>query len=147
MAVTRPLLLAVLLAATFGASAQQVYKWVDANGKVRYSDMPQAGWKRVDPATGTVVESAVISSPDVESGETEAEDFAADDGAVETADGEPSAALKAEECKRRKDQLATYKSANRIVEQDAKGKEKVYSEMERLKLIETTQRQVRELCG
>ncbi|HEY1075139.1 MAG TPA: DUF4124 domain-containing protein [Fontimonas sp.] len=150
MPLPRPLILAALLVATFGASAQQVYKWVDPSGKVRYSDMPQTGWKRVDPATGAAIEpSAAVSVPAPDAAETEGDDeeLQADSDVAEASDGEPSPALKAQECKRRKEQLATYQSANRIVEQDAQGKEKVYSETERLKLIETTQRQVKELCG
>lgn len=160
MDLTRPLLAVLLLAATFAAGAGQVYKWVDPNGKVRYSDMPQAGWKRVDPATGQVA-SEIRAEPDPETEgddtgtETDgaaAEEPAADTETADAADAtaesdEPSAELKASECKRRKDQLAGYQNAGRIVETDAKGKEKVYSETERLKLIERTQKQVKELCG
>jgi hypothetical protein len=156
MAVTKPLIVAILLAASFAVSAGQVYKWVDPSGKVRFSDMPQAGWKRVDPATGTVA-SEIKAEPDVGSEEepdqTAAVEEPADSDAAEEvvpkppADQEPSADLKASECKRRKDQLATYEGASRIVEKDAKGQEKSYSEIERLKLIERTRKQVKELCG
>ncbi len=152
MDVTRPLFLVVLLAATFGASAGQVYKWVDPNGKVRFSDMPQVGWKRVDPATGAAIESNVNIQPqeELEDPEGEAEGAAggeASPASPQVASKPPSPALKAQECKRRQEQLANYQKANRVITQDALGAEKEYSEIERLQLIERTQSQVKELCG
>lgn len=158
MDLTKPLLAAVLLAVTATAGAEQLYKWVDSNGKVRYSDAPQAGWKRVDaPAAAPGLPAAPDASdeeddteltPDepLPTDEPEATDQS-EKAAAEPADPEPSAALKASECKKRQEQLAGYEKASRIVEKDAKGKEKTYSETDRLKLIERTRQQVKELCG
>lgn len=124
----------LMCAATFAASAGQVYKWVDPNGRVHFSDTPRPGWTAVD----------LKSAPSLSA------DAAAAESSEESPEGESTAArerLRADECKRRKEQLDSYLTANKIVERDALGKEKEYSQEERLQLIEQTQKQVAELCG
>lgn len=145
MDLTRPLLAAVLLAATFAAGAGPVYKWVDGNGKVRYSDTPQVGWKRVDPGIVAAPPAAEAAPADDDSSDDADEADSA--GETQAASDEPTAALKAVECKRRREQLAGYEKASRIVQDDGKGGEKEFTETERLRLIQRTQNQVKELCG
>lgn len=117
-------------AAVFGVHAGQVYKWVDPNGRVHFSDTPQPGWKAVDlnesPATSAAAESDAADGGDQANTREQ---------------------LRAEECQRAKTQLATYKSATKIVERDALGKEKEYSNDERLQLLEQTQKRVNDFCG
>ncbi|MGH8283881.1 MAG: DUF4124 domain-containing protein [Gammaproteobacteria bacterium] len=61
------LMLAVLLALVFGlgfAQAQSVYKWVDAQGNVHYSDHPHAGAEKVQlPKTQTYVPPSTSGMP------------------------------------------------------------------------------------
>ena len=135
MALKSKFIAALMCAATFGVSAGQVYKWVDPNGRVHFSDTPRPGWTAVD----------LKSAPSLSA------DAAGAESTEEGAEGEGSSAardrLRADECKRRKEQLDSYLTANRIVERDALGKEKEFSQEERLQLIEQTQKQVAELCG
>lgn len=134
MALKSKLVAVLMCAATFAVSAGQVYKWVDPNGRVHFSDTPRPGWTAVD----------LKSAPSLSA------DTAGAESSEEGAAGESTAArerLRADECKRRKEQLDSYLTANRIVERDALGKEKEFSQEERLQLIEQTQKQVAELCG
>ncbi|WP_370304674.1 DUF4124 domain-containing protein [Sinimarinibacterium flocculans] len=123
----------LLLAAAFSAGAGQVYKWVDAEGRIHYSDTPRPGWKRVDLKVAPGFAPATTQTPAAQSG----------------AEGEESperAKLRAEECDKRREQLETYRKATTITERDSLGNERTYSEDERLQLIEQTQKQVSELC-
>lgn len=136
------LLAAVLATATLGASAGEVYKWVDPAGRTHYSDMPRPGWERVDLRGSNAVANATApaaaeSADGGESGE-------ATEAGTDTAAREQ---LRAEECQRAKDQLASYQRAPNIVERDALGNEKEYSSEERLQLLERTQKRVDEYCG
>lgn len=129
-------LLLLLLAAACTASAGQVYKWIDAEGRVHYADTPKPGWQRVDlkvaPGFAPVTADADAGS-------------AAPAGAA--ADSPERAQLRTEECAKRREQLETYRKASTITERDTLGNERVFSEEQRLQLIEQTQSQVRELCG
>lgn len=115
--------------AAYAAQAGQVYKWVDPSGRVHFSDTPQQGWTPVD-----------LSGAQAAADEATAENAgAADDGS--------RAKLRAEECKRAKEQLESYQKAPKILERNALGKEKEYSSEERLQLIEQQQKRVRDYCG
>ena len=127
----------LLLAVACPASAGQVYKWIDANGRVHYSDTPRPGWTRVDVKTGGVPSVAAAAAS---AGSAEA--------AVEDAEESPERTrLRAEECQKRRDQLETYRTSTQIIERDNLGNERTYTEEQRLQLIEQTQRQVSELCA
>ncbi len=129
------MLTAVLLCAVaWDASAGQVYRWVDANGRAHYSDTPQAGWEPVDIKSANTVPGVPSPRPEGAGSYTGEQQVARDQ-------------LRASECKRRQEQLDSYLKATRIVERDSSGEEKVYTETQRLKLIELTERQVAELCG
>jgi hypothetical protein len=128
----------LLLAVAFSASAGQVYKWIDANGRVHYSDTPRPGWTRVDVSTGGV-SSAAAAPESAGSAETAVEDAAEE--------SPERARLRAEECQKRRDQLETYRTSTQIIERDNLGNERTYTEEQRLQLIEQTQTQVNELCA
>ncbi|WP_348819900.1 DUF4124 domain-containing protein [Fontimonas sp. SYSU GA230001] len=128
------------------AQAQAVYKWVDPNGRVHFSDTPQPGWKRIDlNQAGPAAATPTDATAGVDDGAGSDESTPAD--AADVADNGTRDQLRAEECKRAKEQLASYKQATRIVERDEQGKEKEYSSAERLRLLEQTQKRVNEMCG
>ncbi len=131
MAVMKGSLAVLLCACAFVASAGQVYQWIDASGRIHFSDTPRPGWKRLDVkgAPGVQPSSDASVRPD-----------AAADDSVERVQ------LRAEECQRRREQLATYRNSAQIVERDGLGNERTYTEEERLQLLELTLRQVNELC-
>ena len=58
----------LLLAAAFSAGAGQVYKWVDAEGRIHYSDTPRPGWKRVDLKVAPGFAPATAQTPAAQSG-------------------------------------------------------------------------------
>jgi hypothetical protein len=138
MAVMKGSFAVLLCVCAFAASAGQVYKWIDANGRVHYSDTPRPGWKRVDVRTGGGLQS-VTAAP-----EPAAETDVAESDVEESPE---RARLRAEECQKRRDQLETYRTSTQIIERDSLGNERTYSEEQRLQLIEQTQRQVNELCS
>lgn len=112
--------LSLLLAGPLQAASQaKTYRWVDAKGRVHYSDVPEAPdaqQVRVKPGSG------VVDVPKV----------AVEDNAAE--------------CERRRERLTTYESASQITETDALGKSRIYSHDERLKLLDLTRSQVAEVC-
>ncbi|MGH8541146.1 MAG: DUF4124 domain-containing protein [Stenotrophobium sp.] len=114
-----------LLALTGLAFAGSVYKWTDAQGHVHYGDNP-----------------AKLSAQKL--------DIDAANGEKPPATKTDTAAQKAkhvEDCSRKRDQLATYKSAGRIIEKDNLGKEHEYTADERKQLIEQTQKQIDTDCA
>lgn len=103
-----------------------VYKWKDANGRVHYGDQAPSGAEKIK------------TGPD--NGEA-----APAEG--NSADADKQNQKKIEECGRKRDQLATYKKASRIVETDSLGNQKEFNDEERQKLIEKTQKQIADGCG
>lgn len=108
----------------FAAQAADVYKWKDAQGHVHYGDQPKNGSEKVNV-------SPVNSEAEVKA----------------SADAAAQRAQKAQDCGRKRDQLSSYQSALRIVEKDALGNEREYSEAERQKLIALKQKQIAEQCA
>lgn len=102
-----------------------VYKWKDANGRVHYGDQPVSGAVEVNGGAVTGAASDVPAN----------------------ADDQQAKQKKADECARKRDQLATYKKASKVVETDSLGNQKEFNEDERKKLVERTQQQVVENCG
>ena len=104
------------------AFAADVYKWKDAQGRVHYGDQAKQGSKKIN------------ASP-------------APAEAPADADAKAQRAKKVAECGRKRDQLMTYQNATRIVEKDALGNEKDYSDADRLRLIQVTQKQIADQCA
>ncbi|MGH8506063.1 MAG: DUF4124 domain-containing protein [Stenotrophobium sp.] len=112
----------VLLAVAVPALAGSVYQWTDTQGNVHFGDNPAQGAKKLnlDPTDG--------SAPPPQ-------------------DAVAREAQRVADCSRKRDQLTTFKSAARIVEKDALGKEHEYTGQERTQLIELTQKQVDTACS
>ncbi len=105
-----------------------VYKWKDADGRVHYGDQAKAGAEKVN------------------AGPSNAEAAPAEDADADS-DAAKQKKKRAEECNLKRDQLANYTKATRIVETDSLGNQKEFNEDERKKLIERTQKQVSDSCG
>ncbi len=103
------------------AMAAQVYKWVDAGGRIHYGDQPQSGWKRVD-----VNAPPASAAPGAASGLGPAEKAA---------------------CEQKRKELESYQKAARVVERDALGREKEYSAEDRQKLIALAQKEADDICA
>jgi hypothetical protein len=144
--------LAVLIGCTGAALAQQ-YKWVDADGKVRYGDVPPPGVKAQrmkPPASGPSP-----STPAATKGEKPLSPEAAyrkrqEDAQKERdkgAQAEQEASAKRENCMRAQESLRTLESGQRVVRTDSKG-ERYYLEDAQISQEAARARQlVKESCS
>ncbi|WP_028081587.1 DUF4124 domain-containing protein [Solimonas soli] len=106
------------------ANAGQVYKWVDKSGHFHFSDTPQPGWTRIDAGRANALTAEVPRVGD-----------------------DPGSEAQAAECQKRRDTLASYRNAARIVERDALGNEKEYGPEQKQALVARAEQQVAEACG
>jgi len=111
-----------LILACAAASAGEVYKWRDKDGRLHYGDKPK-----------DVQAESVMVSPNGGSGEPSP-------GAVAEKD-------RAGECARRKEQLAAWRSAPTMSEVDNLGKTREYTPAEREQFLAMAQGRVNELCA
>ena len=108
------------------ADQATLYRWVDKNGAVHFTDQSTPGAK---PFTARGVPSAASSA------------------AAAASAAQPDPAKSAAQCELKKKQLAGYQSAATIKETDSLGKVHEYSADERKQLVEMTRKQVTEACG
>jgi hypothetical protein len=130
----RTLVLAVLLAAAAGASAQQ-YKWVDKNGRVQYGDMPPPGvqaaplrapsGRAAPPPAATEEAKDQAKKGPLTPAEQEAEFRKRRDETEQQrqkqAKAADEAAARKENCAVAQNQLRTMESGQRIARTDARG--------------------------
>ena len=124
---------AILLACSGLALAQQ-YKWVDADGKVRYGDVPPPGVKAQrmkPPASGPSPASPAAASKGEKPLSPEAAYRKRQEDAQKERDkgaqAEQEASAKRENCTRAQESLRTLESGQRIARTDSKG-ERYYLE-------------------
>ena len=155
-------LLAGLLLAFAATASAQMYRWVDKDGRVRYSDTPPpAGIK------GTVLQQAPASSPAApESGDAAAKD--AKKGPLTPAEQEAEyrkrqmtaqkarekdeqvqrdAQTKQENCTRARQAFATFESGIRISRVGADGERYYLEDAQRSAEMEQARQQVSSACG
>ena len=120
------------LALVSSAASASVYRWVDADGHVHYTDKPVQNAEPVNIHTGQP--KGAIPLPDT----TPAHDprLTPDQRTQKQAD-----------CEQKKKQLATYKDAAKIVETDGLGREHEYTEAEKQALVKKTTQGMQESCG
>lgn len=121
---------ALMLLAPLVATAAEVYKWTDAQGRVHYGDRP----RQQD------AQKVVINAGSGDGGSSAAREASA----VEKLKMQDK---KYADCKNRKDQLANWKLASKIVEQDGLGKERTYSDEEKKQLIAKNQASLDKDCA
>lgn len=117
----RPIIaLFVLLVCTL-ASASEVYKWKDKDGRVHYGDRPKQGAQSVivTPASGSGVPS----------------------------EAEGSRQAREAECQKTRAKYENYRRAPSISEIDNLGKQREYTPAEREQFLAMTERKVAELCN
>jgi len=113
--------LSVLLVCA-AASAGEVYKWKDKDGRVHYGDKPK------DAAAESVM---------VESGS----------GSGVPSEGEAARVAREAECQKKKAQLEGYRKAPSLSEIDNLGKQREYTPAEREQYLAMTEKKVAELCA
>ena len=109
------------------ASAAGVYRWVDTEGHVHYTDKAVPNSEPVNVHTGHVQERTSAEAP-----------------------GAPNAAqltqLKSS-CDQKKSQYESYKSAVKIVETDQLGRKHEYSAEDQKMLIDKAQKDMQDACA
>lgn len=121
----------LLLCLSAVASAADIYKWTDAQGRVHYGNQP--------PAQDDAAKKIEVNAPPSLTQQQQERDKV-------LASGEKTK-RQFEDCKRSKEQLTTYQSASRVVQKDALGGEKELDAEQRAKLIQVTQQHIKEACA
>jgi hypothetical protein len=118
----RPIIVALsVFLVCAAASAGEVYKWKDQDGRVHYGDRPKhdAEAVNVEPGSGTGVPT----------------------------DAEASRQAREAECQKKKAQLENYRRAPSISEIDNLGKQREYTPAEREQFLAMTEKKVAEACA
>ena len=121
--------LCLLLLAAPSQAQQKIYRWVGADGRVKYGDVPPGNAKDVQPfdrRVGTASSATKAPTPTP----TDAQETA-----------------RRETCTTKAAQLNTYKKAAKLVETDALGREREYTAEERKMLIDRTQAEIDGKCA
>lgn len=119
-------LIALLIPAAQAAAAGRVYTWKDSQGNIHYSDQPTANSHPVVPKAPGSSDDAAESKP----------------APVQTA-----AAKSADDCQQKKDKVTAYRSAGKITETNAFGETREFSDEQKQKLIEVTEKAAQEACS
>ncbi len=113
------------------AATAAVYRWVDKQGEVHYSDVPVKGAQPVDTRTWRP------SQPAPRAASEDAEDTAADKAPMSQED----------KCALAKKNLTDYQNAPGLVKRDQYGAEHKLSDEERAQAIERAKGNVAKYCG
>lgn len=142
-------ILAAVLTALAGPVGAQVYKWVDSQGNVQYSDRPPPGGaqkattlKTPPPAAAvTPAPQKSITEQELEFRQRKAEEAEAAAKARKEVD------MRAQNCTNARGNLSTYTDGGRVVRFNAQGEREYLSDDERAREIERWQREVNRWCG
>ncbi|MDE2149579.1 MAG: DUF4124 domain-containing protein [Gammaproteobacteria bacterium] len=124
------LLLPAALAVTLSAhGASQLYRWVDANGQIHFSDVPVPNAKPFTPPLPRPADGAARypNAPRAPQG--------------------PDAFTPSADCAKLRDKLAVYRAAGTITETDALGKTHTFTDAEKQQLIIVTEARAKKACG
>ncbi len=143
-----------VMALTFagGATANEIYRWVDAEGNVHYGDRPsgapteqrlQLSYARTD---GSAVEKRVQDRLDAQSAQAEAqaEQAKAEQEAAEEAE---IAAEQQRACESARERLETYRSSRRLYKADENGERVYLDEEQRAAASRRIEEQIAEYCN
>ncbi len=135
-----------------GATANEIYKWIDENGNVHYEDRPSgaASEERIDityrRTNRGAVQKRVQSRLDAQASREEQQSVAAA-AAREAADNEAAEAERQKACERSRARLETYLQSRRLYRTDDNG-ERVYLDDEQCaEARRKAEEQVTEFCS
>ena len=152
---TRKLVLGcAVMALTFagGATANEIYRWVDADGNVHYGDRPsgapteqrlQLTYARTD---GSAVEKRVQDRLDAQSARAEAQ-AEQQKAAQEAAEDAEIAAERQKACESARARLETYRSSRRLYRSDENGERVYLDEEQRQAANRKIEEQIAEYCN
>lgn len=120
-----------LLVAAGPCQAQKIYRWIGADGKVQYGDMPPSTAKDIQPFDKRIGTTAAAPAP--------AAEVAAPNDEQEIA--------RRQKCTTKMAQLKSFSNAKRLIETDALGREREYTSEERKMLVERTKAEIDSQCA
>ena len=143
-----------VMAMTFagGAAANEIYRWVDAEGNVHYGDRPsgtpteqrlQLTYARTD---GSAVEQRVQERLEAKTARAEAE-AEAEKAAQEAAEEAEIAAEQQKACESAKARLETYRSPRRLYKADENGERVYLDDEQRQAASRRIEEQIAEFCN
>lgn len=131
----------------------QVHKWVDANGKVQYSDQPPPGQSGVQklrlektvgtPPTPAAKASKTLAERDLESRQNQ---VAAEEAKKKQQQAEADAKIKQSNCISAQGNLKTLEEGGRVFNYDNRGEKQYLDDAGREKAIAEARRRVSEWC-
>lgn len=141
------LALVISVAATSAADAQ-VYRWVDEDGNVHYTDRPpHLDVERLPIETGpTDLEAAIEENVERRYRLDESEKDRAHEAEIES-ERAAYEARRAEACRQARDRVSFIESARRLSRVDEDGTRVVYDEQQRARALAEARRQVADWCG
>ena len=154
----KPFVVAVILASFSVAASAELYRWVDENGRVHYSDTPPPPNAKVEKETkkpqrptaapaqgatpGQAPKSYVEKEADFRKRRVEqAEKEAADQKALQ------EAAEKKRNCDQSRNQLVTLKAGGRVARRNAQGEPEYMDEKQIAQEISLAEKAVSEWCN
>jgi hypothetical protein len=140
-----PLILLLLNSTAFA----EIYRWVDSNGRVQYSDQVPPGTEArrvgVQPATGTMAAPAkTYQEQDQESRKRQVEK---DEAAKKQAGADQQASIKQKNCATARGNLATLQAGGRIARYNEKGEKEYLDEKDVQAGLAAAQKSVSEWCN
>ncbi len=135
-----------------GVTANEIYKWTDADGNVHYEDRPSGspseeridiGYRRTDNATVT---QRIKSRHEAEAARAEAKSVAAA-AEKEAADNAAAAAERKQACERSRARLESYLQSRRLYRTDANGERSYLDDAQREEARRKAEEQVAEFCS
>jgi len=146
-------LIAVFLCCYFNSSFAALNKWVDADGKVNYSDSPPADIKTKTLRSSSVTEAAAPaggeSAPKTlveQEVEWKKSQKTKEDAEKKAAQDKENAALKQQNCDASRSNLATYEKGGNIAQYNAKGERTFIDEVARAQKIDEARKAVDSYC-
>ncbi len=127
-----------LLALASVSSYAAVYRWVDTEGHVHYTDKAEPNSEPINIRTGQPRDTTPLPSSSTTSSAT-----SSSSGTSAPTTQEQKVAL----CAQKKQQLASYKTATKIVETDSLGRKHEFTAEEQTQLVTKAQQEMQEACG
>ncbi len=135
-----------------GATANEIYKWVDENGNVHYEDRPSgaASEERIDityrRTDSSAVQRRVQARVDAQTAREEQKSVAAA-AAQEAADNAAAEAERQKACERSRARLETYLQSRRLYRTDENGERVYLDDAQREEARRKAEEQITEFCS
>ncbi len=143
----------VLAAAPALATAAQVYRWVDADGTVQYSERPPSG-VRAEPVPLHYAPASRDQAADELKRLRERSGLGGASAPATPAQGQPTPEQRAEQDRQRAENCRTaqenqrvLETAQRVMAKDAQGNDVRLDDAQKQARLEETRRQIEKFCG